>query len=285
MKITKTIMALSLAAALFLGQGYTAVAVTTSNDPYTALANATTVYQGVDYSSEYNALDYYLNYPDLQQAFGVDPFMLVRHYAVYGRWEGRIANRMLYSTTLVVPSGSTGVSLINVVQHDNGGMTAAQESVARSIASQIADNITTIINNYQASGGSSSGKKKKSVTVSEVEKVAYAAGVVRAYLDRGSLVENGRFSNSAYGVFVAGQYNSGGATRAMGLVLDYLGVTWEHANLGTTSDQWCRVVVDGVEGYADAMSGTAGEGKSPLEGGGGKGISYADIRSKFNVNK
>lgn len=244
-------------------------------DPYTALDNATTVYQGIDYGSEYNALDYYLNYTDIQQAIGADPFGLLEHYVLHGRAEGRIANRMIQSTTVVVPSGDDSVAIINVVKHDNGGMTSAQEVKARSIASQIAKNIKQSVATYQASDGA------KAVT--EVEIAAYAAGVVKAYLDRGTLTTTGDFASNAYGVFVVGQYNSAGATRALGLVFDYLGITWEHANIGTSEDQWCKIIADGVEAYADATEGAAGTGKSPNEGGSGKAVTYADVRKKFSI--
>jgi hypothetical protein len=266
-----------------------AVTAYSAGDPYYILANGTTVYQGVDYKNEYNALDYYLNYPDLQAAFGANAFALVEHYAVHGRFEGRIANRMLQSSTILVPSGKDGVSIINVVKHDNGGMTAAQETTARSIAAQIATNIKKIAEAYASSSESGGKSKSKTKNLTQVELAAYAAGCVKAYLDRGTQTATAKNSNNAYGVFVTGQYNSAGATRALGLVLDYLGITWEHANIGTSGDQWCKLVInDGtgdVEGYADATAGEAGTGKSSKEGGDGKAVSFADVRKKFNVYK
>ncbi len=61
-----------------------------SDDP-SSLIGGTTVYQGVDYSAEYDPLTYYTLNPDLQAVFGTDAKALIRHYAEYGKKEGRIA--------------------------------------------------------------------------------------------------------------------------------------------------------------------------------------------------
>lgn len=53
---------------------------------------ATTVYNGVDYSSEFDAALYYLNYADLQKAIGADSAKLLAHYVNSGKKEGRVAN-------------------------------------------------------------------------------------------------------------------------------------------------------------------------------------------------
>jgi hypothetical protein len=184
------------------------------------------------------------------------------------------------------------VAVIPIINnHDNGGMTESQEIQVRSIAKQIADGINQgaaayIASKTASSSSSSSSKSSKKttvVTVTEIEKVAYAAGVVKAYCDRGTYTTTGSVYRTAYGVFVAREYSSEGATRALGLILDYLGIRWEHANIGTYADQWCRVIVDGQEGFADGINGVAGYGKSSLEGGDGKEISYADVRAMFSV--
>ena len=244
-----------------------------AEDPYEILLSATTVYNGVDYSAEYDAYCYYMNYADLRAAFGMDPNALIMHYALYGRYEGRIANRLISSEEVVVPSGDSSVTVIEITQHDNGGMTAKQEQIARNKASQIATEIKKAAGNY---------KPKKGAGV-EVLECAYAAGIVQAYCNDGTYTTQGKNYRTAYGVFVAREYSSEGATRALGLILDYLGIRWEHANIGTYADQWCRVIVDGQEGFADGINGVAGYGKSSLEGGDGKEISYADVREMFSV--
>ncbi|MCR4903116.1 MAG: hypothetical protein K6A23_09665 [Butyrivibrio sp.] len=49
------------------------------------------IYDGIDYTSEFNPAVYYNRYPDLQAAFAYDEAVLLRHYAVYGKGEGRSA--------------------------------------------------------------------------------------------------------------------------------------------------------------------------------------------------
>ncbi len=262
------------------------IEIQAADDPYTALSKATTTYNGVNYSYEYNPLYYYLNYQDLRDAYGTDAGKLIEHWVLFGKKEKRVANRLIGdSTEYVVPTGDTDVVIIPKAKHGNGGMTAGQEAIARSYAKQIADGINAAIeasNSSKSSSKSSSSSSKNKVK--EVEKVAYAAGVINAYCALGTYTTEGTIYRTAYGVFVGGEYSCAGATRALGLVLDYLGITWVHKNANTWNDQWCQVIVDGKEGYADAISATAGYGKHPNEGGSEKdAVSYAKVRSKFDV--
>ncbi len=281
------------------------------DDPYSALAKATTVYNGVDYKNEYNPLFYYLNYEDLRQAFGTDANKLIEHWVIFGKKEKRVANRLIGdSVDYVVPSGKESVVIVQKTTHDNGGMTYAEEIQARSIAKQIADNINRIVAEIdakaqaeydekqaekaakeaaKASKGSSSkssksSKKDEVKKITDVEKVAYAAGVVKAYCDLGTYTTEGRIYRTAYGVFIGREYSCAGSTRALGLVLDYMGITWYHKNINTWADQWCQVIVDGQEGFADPIIASAGYGKHPSEGGNTKdSVSYASVRKKFDV--
>ena len=272
--------------------------VQAADDPYVALSKATTKYNGVDYKNEYNPLYYYLNYQDLRDAYGTDANKLIEHWVVFGKKEKRVSNRLIGdSTEYVVPTGDTGVVIIPKAKHGNGGMTYDQEVIARSYAKQIADGINKAIEEVKASksksSSSSSSKKSSSSsssssssknTVKDIEKVAYAAGVINAYCAQGTYTTEGKIYRTAYGVFVGGEYSCAGATRALGLVLDYLGITWVHKNANTWNDQWCQVIVDGKEGYADAISASAGYGKHPNEGGNAKdAVTYAKIRSKFDM--
>ena len=262
-----------------------------ADDPYTAFSKATTVYNGVDYKSEYNPLFYYLNYADLRQAFGTDANKLIEHWVLFGKKEKRVANRLIGdSTEFVVPTGDEGVVVIPKTKHDNGGMTYDQEIQARSIAKQIAAAINNAAEasdtSKSSSSSSSKSSKSKSKTkeIKEVEKVAYAAGVVKAYCDLGTYTTEGKIYRTAYGVFIGGQYSCAGSTRALGLILDYLGINWVHKNINQWEDQWCQVIVDGKEGYGDPMIAAAGYGKHPNEGGNAKdAVSYAKIRYKFEV--
>ena len=46
-------------------------------------------------NSEFNAYDYYMNYPDLQAAYGTDANGLFNHYYTNGKAEHRVANRLV----------------------------------------------------------------------------------------------------------------------------------------------------------------------------------------------
>ena len=46
-------------------------------------------------NSEFNAYDYYMNYPDLQNAFGTDGDALFTHFYQSGKAEHRVANKLL----------------------------------------------------------------------------------------------------------------------------------------------------------------------------------------------
>jgi hypothetical protein len=266
-KVIGLLIAVFLSACLFLSPLY--MTKSYAADPYTALSKATRKYNGHDYSGEYNPLYYYLNYQDLRDAFGTDGNKLIEHYVVFGKKEKRVANKLIGdSTEFVVPTGKENMVIIPKTLHGNGGMTADQEVQARSIAKQIADGIN----------------KTATDKVKDIEKVAYAAGIVRAYCDLGTYTTSGQMYRTAYGVFIGGEYSCAGSTRALGLILDYLGITWVHVNANTWDDQWCQVIADGQEGYGDAIKATAAYGKHPNQGGDAKtAISYSKIRSKFDV--
>ena len=297
LKRTLSIFLVIIATGFMVASQLSSLVAQAADDPYVALSKATTKYNGVDYKNEYNPLYYYLNYQDLRDAYGTDAAKLIEHWVIFGKKEKRVANRLIGdSTEYVVPSGDKGVVIIPKAKHGNGGMTYDQEVIARSYAKQIAEGINKSIEAVNASknkSSSSSSSKKSSDNdkaksdknkVKDVEKVAYAAGVINAYCAQGTYTTEGQMYRTAYGVFVGGEYSCAGATRALGLVLDYLGITWVHKNANTWEDQWCQVIVDGKEGYADAITATAGYGKHPNEGGSEKdAVSYAKIRNKFDM--
>ena len=46
-------------------------------------------------NSEFNAYDYYMNYADMRNAFGLDGNALYNHYYTTGKYEHRVANRLI----------------------------------------------------------------------------------------------------------------------------------------------------------------------------------------------
>jgi|GEM_PF-3063085 len=300
-------------------------AVKLSEDTYNTLLKGTTVYNGVDYGAKYgyNPLYYFLNYNDLRIAYGADPAKLVEHYAIFGIKEKRVANAPITrgaqawssSNEYIVPSNQLtkekkdGMVVIPDQIHNNGGMNRRQETEARSIARQLATNIYNQVMTVNSNSKKSSSKKKSTSTqpqIPEIEMVAYATGIVQAYCNAGRELTQDEVKKSgskvyrtAYGVFCAHEFTSAGATRALGLILDYLNDTiqqknpgaapikWVHVNANTWNQQYCQIACNNHEAYADAIYGIAGYGKHPLEGGVDqdiqKYVDYATLTSIMNT--
>ncbi len=92
----------------------------------------------------------------------------------------------------------------------------------------------------------------------EQEMIQAAATAVKKYVDKAKYgADENLYYRSPYGVFVSKNYSSQGAARALGRVLDYMGISWVHANEYTDSYQWCILQMDGQPGYADAVMGSA----------------------------
>lgn len=342
-RISKSLVLLAMSGVLVLSpvSAVTAQAayvegVEIAEDAYETLRKGTKKYNGVDYGAQdgYDPVYYYLNYADLREAFGADPEKLVEHWAVFGKKEKRVCNKLVVrnarlgssSYEYVVPSNAKtsdkkdGMTIIPGEIHSNGGMTRNQEDQARSIAKQIAQHVFTQVR--------TKGKG------TQIEMVAYATGIVHAYCDLGTYTTEGKIYRTAYGVFIGHEYSCAGSTRALGLVLDYLDqlcedynkelraeaerkaaeeakkkeeaakkaassnsgssssssssssasssssssasstkskeyppLRWVHVNANKWDDQWCQIVCDNHEAYADPISEQAGYGKHPNHGG------------------
>ena len=122
---------------------------------------------------------------------------------------------------------------------------------AREVAQQIADSIT----------GNS-----------DLEKVRQAAQIVAEYSWNAVYTTEDPDYQTAYGVLCKGVYTCAGSTRALGLVLECMGYSWSHVNENQWSHQWCSVVMDGQQGWADGMGGIADYGECPFA----TGVTYLD---------
>lgn len=71
--------------------------------------------------------------------------------------------------------------------------------------------------------------------------------------------------NDPYGFFVLHVASCAGATRAVGLCLNILGIPYEHVNENQWSHQWCRVEVDGTYWICDAYGYYVGPEPGPYE--------------------
>ena len=95
----------------------------------------------------------------------------------------------------------------------------------------------------------------------DLQKVNAAAQVVASYCTQAVYgTDANRYYRSPYGVFISHNYTCAGSTRALGRVLDYMGYTWVHSNENQNSHQWCILIMDGQQGFADGMGGFAGYG-------------------------
>lgn len=127
----------------------------------------------------------------------------------------------------------------------------------------------------QNSSNTASGKRAQAMAVAQqiaanigpgtdLERITKAAQVVNSYCAKATYTTSGSNYYEAYGVFIAGEYSCAGATRALGMVLDCMGYSWEHANPNQWTHQWCIINnMDGQRGWADGQAGIAGYGEHP----------------------
>lgn len=143
-----------------------------------------------------------------------------------------------------IVSGTTDKKVVASTRPGNSSSGSnSKEAQARAVARQIANSIT----------GST-----------DLEKITKAAQIVSEYYRRGVHKESGSDYYTAYGVFIKGEASCAGCTRALGMVLEYMGYSWKHANENQWTHQWVIVTMDGQEGYADGQVGWAGYGKHPV---------------------
>ena len=93
--------------------------------------------------------------------------------------------------------------------------------------------------------------------------VGRAAAYVAFFSYRSTYTMEGDNYWRAYGPFCAKEYSCAGSTRALGLVLEYMGFDWTHANANDYSHQWCVLKMDGKTGFADGQVGMVGYGAHP----------------------
>lgn len=98
---------------------------------------------------------------------------------------------------------------------------------------------------------------------SDEEKIRYAANAVAYYSSKATYTSEGSDYATPYGVFVKGEYTCAGSTRALGLLLDYMGYDWKHANENMWTHQWCIIYLNGKTAWADGQIGMFGYGDYP----------------------
>lgn len=93
---------------------------------------------------------------------------------------------------------------------------------------------------------------------SDIERVMMAAHIVSFYSKFCTYTMSGPDYNTAYGVFIKGEYSCAGSARALGLVLTCMGFQWKHINQNQYSHQWCELNIDGRTVVADGQTGEVG---------------------------
>ena len=98
--------------------------------------------------------------------------------------------------------------------------------------------------------------------------IAVAALLVNQYVAEGVSTSNVPGYNQPFGTLVTFYSSCAGSTRAMGLVLEYMGFQWYHVNENQWDHQWCVVYdVDGQTAFADgSVYGIAGYGQRQPDG-------------------
>ena len=97
---------------------------------------------------------------------------------------------------------------------------------------------------------------------SDLQRVSHASQLVSNYANNGVYGNDSeKYYRTPYGVFIAGKHTCAGDTRAMGRVLDYMGISWTHVHENENRHQWCVFEMDGIMGFADGGAGVAGYGE------------------------
>lgn len=101
---------------------------------------------------------------------------------------------------------------------------------------------------------------------SEKEQLQGIAKALRALFDQGMTYSTDTpHYNDPYGYFVLHTASCAGCTRATGLCLNILGITYEHVNENQWGHQWCRVYVDGEYWICDAYGLYCGAEPAPYQ--------------------
>lgn len=98
----------------------------------------------------------------------------------------------------------------------------------------------------------------------DIEKVQAAAMIVADYSSRATYTMEGDDYDTAYGVFIKGEYSCAGSTRALGMLLECMGYSWTHVNEHQYTHQWVELEMDGQKGWADGQIGFVGYGDYPF---------------------
>jgi uncharacterized repeat protein (TIGR02543 family) len=103
------------------------------------------------------------------------------------------------------------------------------------------------------------------------KRIQAATDAVAAFICQNEYSTSKKYYNKATGVFVKGVSSCAGSTRALGMVLGYMGYKWKHVNAGKWEHQWCKVYTKSGLMWADANYQIIGADGASVRGTVGKG--------------
>ena len=148
-------------------------------------------------------------------------------------------------TTNTNTTNTTPVSSITIASNLKKGMTEEEFNQAYAIACSIASKYA--------------GLSKEEQLEAIFAELRYLTEAQLTYSDT-----DAHYSD-VYGFFVLNRASCAGATRAVGLCLNILGIEFEHVNENQWSHQWCRVEVNGKYWICDAYGYYVGEEPGPYQ--------------------
>ena len=209
-----------------------------------------------------NWLSFALEYDQLTMEVGKSYQMVYTYYGTDPKftWRSETPEIISVDQTGQITALTEGKGKIVVFSADCGARTCVITVVQKILtkdeqARQVAQQIAYVIMNDPT-------------ITTDIERVAYATRFVHEYVKMGHTSSFHEDCRTAYGVFVAGYSNCVGATKATGLVLEYMGYSWSHVNIGQWGHQWCEVYgVDGQTAWCDGSSyGVVGFGTRQEDG-------------------
>ena len=209
-----------------------------------------------------NWLSFALEYDQLTMEVGKSHQMVYTYYGTDPKftWRSETPEIISVDQTGQITALTEGKGKIVVFSADCGARTCVITVVQKILtkdeqARQVAQQIAYVIMNDPT-------------ITTDIERVAYATRFVHEYVKMGHTSSFHEDCRTAYGVFVAGYSNCVGATKATGLVLEYMGYSWSHVNIGQWGHQWCEVYgVDGQTAWCDGSSyGVVGFGTRQEDG-------------------
>lgn len=186
----------------------------------------------------FDPIFYIKNYPDIFYAIGYNPDALYNHYLSNGQSEGRLPYE-----------GAQPGASVNGIKTVTGIVPLNQLANLKSLKKSCTDE------EFQEVYSLLIMDVSEMTDLSFEDKLYSCAGLVRYLVDNGYVVytTSTPHYNDPYGYFVIGVGSCAGATRATGLLLNMLGISYEHVNENQWSHQWCRVLApDGTYWVVDA---------------------------------